>query len=38
MSKPIIQVENLSKEYRIGEREASYDTFRESLTGAIPAR
>ena len=37
MSKPIIQVENLSKQYRIGAREEAYSTFRESLTGAIKA-
>jgi lipopolysaccharide transport system ATP-binding protein len=37
MSKPIIQVENLSKQYRIGAREASYDTFREPLVGAVKA-
>lgn len=37
MSKPIIKVENLSKQYRIGAREAGYGTFRESLAGAIKA-
>lgn len=35
--KPIIRVENLSKEYRIGAREAAYSTFRESLVGAMRA-
>jgi len=33
--KPIIQVENISKQYRIGAREAAYSTFRESLTEAM---
>jgi lipopolysaccharide transport system ATP-binding protein len=37
MSKPIIQVQNLSKQYRIGAREEAYATFRESLAGAIQA-
>jgi lipopolysaccharide transport system ATP-binding protein len=37
MSEPIIQVQNLSKQYRIGAREAAYSTFRESLTGAMKA-
>lgn len=37
MSKPIIKVENLSKQYRIGAREAGYGTFRESLIGAMKA-
>jgi lipopolysaccharide transport system ATP-binding protein len=37
MSKPIIQVENLSKQYSIGAREASYDTVRESIVGAVKA-
>jgi lipopolysaccharide transport system ATP-binding protein len=35
--RPIIKVENLSKQYRIGVREAPYATLRESLTGAIRA-
>jgi lipopolysaccharide transport system ATP-binding protein len=34
---PIIRVENLSKQYRIGTRQAAYDTLRESLVGAIRA-
>ncbi len=33
--KPIIRVENLSKQYRIGLRQASYTTLRESLAGAV---
>lgn len=33
--KPIIRVQNLSKLYRIGGREASYQTFRESLVQAV---
>jgi lipopolysaccharide transport system ATP-binding protein len=33
--KPIIRVENLSKQYRIGAKQASYATLRESLTDAI---
>ena len=37
MSKPIIEVENLSKQYRIGAREEPYGTLRESLTGAFKA-
>jgi len=37
MSKPIIQVEGLSKQYRLGAREEAYSTFRETLTGAIRA-
>lgn len=37
MSKPIIEVENLSKQYRIGAREEPYGTLRESITGAIKA-
>ena len=28
---PIIKVENLSKQYRIGSRQASYSTLRDSL-------
>jgi lipopolysaccharide transport system ATP-binding protein len=35
--KPIIRVENLSKQYRIGTQQASYGTFRDSLTNAITA-
>ncbi len=37
MSKPIIRVEGLSKQYRIGRREAAYGTLRESLMGAMTA-
>ncbi|MFL6231261.1 MAG: ABC transporter ATP-binding protein [Pyrinomonadaceae bacterium] len=33
--KPIIRVENLSKQYRIGAREAQYETLREALAGAV---
>ncbi len=32
MSKPIIQVENLSKQYRIGAREERQDTFLEAIS------
>ena len=32
--KPIIRVENLGKQYRIGQREAPYATVRESLVQA----
>ena len=32
--KPIIRVENLGKQYRIGRREARYATLRESLVQA----
>ena len=32
--KPIIRVENLGKQYRIGRREAPYATLRESLVQA----
>ena len=35
--KPIIRVENLGKQYRIGRREAAYATLRESLVGAACA-
>lgn len=34
---PIIKVENLSKQYRIGVREAPYATLRESIAGAVRA-
>jgi lipopolysaccharide transport system ATP-binding protein len=34
VSKPVIKVENLSKQYRIGERE-SYKTFREAIVRAF---
>ncbi|MDQ6788012.1 MAG: ABC transporter ATP-binding protein, partial [Acidobacteriota bacterium] len=30
--RPIIQVENLSKQYKLGARQAPYATLRESLT------
>ena len=33
----IIKVENLSKQYRIGSRQASYATLRDSLTDAVSA-
>ncbi len=33
--KPIIRVQNLSKEYRIGAIQPPYQTLRESLTGAV---
>ena len=33
--KPIIKVENLSKRYRLGTRQAAYDTLREALTRAV---
>jgi len=35
--KPIIRVENLGKQYRIGQRTAPYATVRESLVGAARA-
>jgi lipopolysaccharide transport system ATP-binding protein len=35
--KPIIQVSNLSKRYRIGRRESPYGTLRDSLTNAFRA-
>jgi lipopolysaccharide transport system ATP-binding protein len=35
--KPIIRVENLSKQYRIGAKQASYATLRDSLTNAVAA-
>src|SRR5438034_11813152 len=34
---PIIRVENLSKKYLIGAREAAYETFRETLLNAVRA-
>ncbi len=37
MSKPIIRVEGLSKQYRIGARERAYKTIRESLMDAVIA-
>jgi lipopolysaccharide transport system ATP-binding protein len=33
--KPIIKVENVSKQYRIGAREESYQTLRDSLAAAV---
>jgi lipopolysaccharide transport system ATP-binding protein len=33
--KPIIKVENVSKEYRIGTVQPPYQTFREALSGAV---
>jgi lipopolysaccharide transport system ATP-binding protein len=35
--KPIIKVENLSKQYRIGARQESYKTLRDTITGAARA-
>ncbi len=35
--KPIVRVEGLSKQYRIGEQRAGYDTLRESIVRAIKA-
>src|SRR5438046_2201565 len=35
--KPIIRVEKVSKLYRIGNREAAYDTLRESIVEAVRA-
>ena len=35
--KPIIRVENLSKQYRIGGKQDPYTTFRESLVNAAKA-
>jgi len=37
MSNPIIQVENLSKRYRIGLSEKAYRTFREAVTDVFTA-
>ena len=33
--KPIIKIENISKQYRIGVQEVPYQTLREALTGAL---
>ena len=33
--RPIVVVESLSKQYRLGESRAAYATFREALTGGI---
>src|SRR5262249_55797891 len=35
--RPIIRVENLSKQYRIGARRDSYSTLRDSLTETLRA-
>src|SRR4030095_2974414 len=35
--KPIIRVENLSKQYRIGARQEPYGTLRDSLAKAVKA-
>ena len=35
--KPIIRVENLSKQYRIGARQESYATLRDTIAGAVRA-
>ena len=35
--RPIIQVRNLSKQYRLGARQAAYGTLRESLVEAVRA-
>jgi lipopolysaccharide transport system ATP-binding protein len=37
MTEPMIQVENLSKKYRIGARRGGYRTIRETLTDAATA-
>src|SRR5688500_985297 len=37
LMKPIITVENLSKQYRIGARAEGYTTLRESLVRAVRA-
>lgn len=36
--KPIIKVENLSKQYRIGTRQEAYSTLRDTIAGAVRAR
>ena len=33
--KPIVRVENLSKQYRLGSRDSAYDTLRESIVEAV---
>jgi len=33
--KPIVRVQNLGKEYRLGKREAAYSTLRESIVDAM---
>src|SRR5215213_372844 len=35
--RPIIQVEDLGKQYRLGEQAAAYGTLRESITDAVRA-
>jgi lipopolysaccharide transport system ATP-binding protein len=35
--KPIVRVQNVSKQYEIGSREAGYDTLRESIASAVSA-
>lgn len=35
--KPIVRIENLSKQYRIGAREIGYDTLRDSIVNALNA-
>jgi homopolymeric O-antigen transport system ATP-binding protein len=35
MSRPVIQVEALSKSYRIGERQQAYSTLRDSITRTL---
>ncbi|HET6977586.1 MAG TPA: ABC transporter ATP-binding protein [Pyrinomonadaceae bacterium] len=35
--KAIVRVENLSKQYRLGTKDAAYHTLRESLAGAVRA-
>ncbi len=35
--KPIVRVQNVSKQYEIGSREAGYDTLRESIVSAVRA-
>ena len=35
--KPIVRVENLSKQYRLGTREAMYETLRETIVDAVRA-
>ena len=35
--KPIVRVQNVSKQYEIGSREAGYDTLRESIVSAVSA-
>lgn len=33
--KPIVRVENLGKEYRLGKRQQAYDTLRETISGSF---